>query len=156
MFGLRLFLLLKKEQTVFPMKEVSIIDKENENLQKILLGMDQFILFLQTIFRTYIDTWKKSFDFKGITKRIDFWYFLGVDFLILSLFVFVGGEVAATILFPYMVIGILPRLAIVIRRLRDADKSFFWLLILLVPGFGTLILWYQLAQPSKTDRRLSP
>ena len=125
MFGLRLFLLLKKEQTVFPMKEVSIIDKENENLQKILLGMDQFILFLQTIFSTYIDTWKKSFDFKGITKRIDFWYFLGVDFLILSLFVFVGGEVAATILFPYMVIGILPRLAIVIRRLRDADKSFF-------------------------------
>ena len=117
--------------------------------------MEQIILFLQTLFSNYIDVWKKSFDFKGITKRIDFWHFLALDFLVVSLLPF-GGEVGVSILFPYMVIGILPRLALVVRRLRDADKSLFWLFIFLVPGFGTFILWYQLAQPSKIDRRLSP
>ncbi len=118
--------------------------------------MNEFALFLQTIFSTYIDGWKNSFNFNGKTKRVDFWYFLGVDFLIISLFIIIGGEFANYSIFPFIVLGFLARLAIVIRRLRDAGKSLLWLFIILLPGIGTLILWYQLAQPSKVNRKLNP
>ena len=91
---------------------------------------------------------EKSFDFKGRTSRLDFWYFLGIDFLIFGLICAIGGQFAVYTLFPFIVIGLLPRLAVVIRRLRDGGKSLFWIFSLLIPAIGTLILWYQLAQPS--------
>ncbi len=107
--------------------------------------------FLSVIFNNYIVAWKRSFEFKGTTSRIDFWYFLGFDLLLLSVIATIGGRFGAILLFPYLVISMFPRLAIGIRRLRDAGKSLLWMFIILLPGIGTLILWVQLAQPTKRN-----
>ena len=43
---------------------------------------------------------------------------------------------------------LLPNLAVAVRRLRDTDRSGWWILILLIPIVGYLIFLYWLVQPS--------
>jgi uncharacterized membrane protein YhaH (DUF805 family) len=43
---------------------------------------------------------------------------------------------------------LLPNLAVAVRRLRDTDRSGWWILILLIPIIGYLIFLYWLVQPS--------
>ena len=76
------------------------------------------------LIESYRDYWKRAFDFKGKTKRNEFWWaFLGliivnqiISFLPESFNVFIG---------LYVLANIIPGLSINIRRLRDLGKR--WL-----------------------------
>ncbi len=46
---------------------------------------------------------------------------------------------------------LLPNLAVTVRRLRDIDRSGWWMLIALIPIIGYLILLYWLVQPSHVN-----
>ena len=86
---------------------------------------------LSSLLKNYATSWKKSFNFKGKTRRVDFWQFFGVDFLLLcllTLLLFFGdpsvegiGDAQFAIWSLFIALGFLPRISILIRRLRDAD-----------------------------------
>ena len=49
-----------------------------------------------------------------------------------------------------LVLGLfLPNIAVAVRRLHDINRSGWWLLVVLVPFIGALILIYWYAQPSQ-------
>ena len=71
---------------------------------------------------------KKAFDFKGITTRKEFGYFFLFDILIFLFLIFIDAVIFEYAFFTSIgfVLGIIPRLSISIRRLRDAGKSVWW------------------------------
>ncbi len=94
---------------------------------------------------SYIESWKRSFDFKGITKRIDYWHYFAVDSLVLFLLICLVENVVL----PFALISMIPRYAMANRRLRDAGYSGFWIFIILLPALGPIILISRLIQPTK-------
>jgi len=82
----------------------------------------------------------KYADFTGRATRPEFWWF--------ALFLFMGDLITITIMNLVWVIFslamLLPRLAVAVRRLHDIDRSGWWLLIVLVPlvGWIVLLVWY--------------
>ena len=118
--------------------------------------------------------WIKWKDFGGVTKRRDFWYFvqmqllgsLGIVLTILTaLIVFtvvVPIQEAATRLYALLhfayygvilacLVWIIPLLAAITRRLRDAGFNPFWVLIWGIPIYGWIALVILAAKPSKGD-----
>ena len=71
---------------------------------------------------------KKAFDFKGITSRKEFGYFFLFDILFFLFLIFIDAVIFGYSFFSSIgsVLGIIPRLSIGIRRLRDAGKSVWW------------------------------
>jgi uncharacterized membrane protein YhaH (DUF805 family) len=84
-------------------------------------------------------------DFDGRSDRPEFWWF-GLINLIVSLvlwgigvaaFGFATGELVAVL---YGLVTLLPALGVEIRRLRDTNRSGWWILIGLIPILGGIIL----------------
>ena len=87
----------------------------------------------------------KYADFSGRATRPEYWWFF--------LFVLLGS--AAASLLGDIVAGLftlatlLPSLAAGARRLHDTNRSGWWLLLLLVPLIGFIVLLVMLAQSTK-------
>jgi uncharacterized membrane protein YhaH (DUF805 family) len=82
----------------------------------------------------------KYVDFNGRASRPEYWWF--------TLFQLIVGALTAFIPFVGLVVTIgllLPALAVGTRRLHDTDRSAWWLLLILVP-FAGLVLIYFLCQ----------
>ncbi len=89
-------------------------------------------------------------DFKGYTSRKSFWLTyvatmilsVGLGGLILLLSSFgVGGITAGSIIGGLIGLAlVIPSLALCVRRLRDADKNPWLLLLALIPAIGSIIL----------------
>ncbi|MFD2172692.1 DUF805 domain-containing protein [Rhodobacter lacus] len=119
-----------------------------------------FFTAIKTCFRNYAG-------FRGRAPRSEFWWF--------GLFFFIGSALLAMIETRFLGFGavervpggwawqsnggpltglfalgmVVPLLAVAVRRLHDLGKSGWWLLISLVPFFGTLVLLYFYVQPSQ-------
>lgn len=68
--------------------------------------------------RAFAEMWTHIFDFSGRTRRSSFWGAVIVNFVVTFLLDFVPY---ANIL--YMVVSILPGIAISVRRLHDINRS---------------------------------
>ncbi|MDW9408559.1 DUF805 domain-containing protein [Sinorhizobium meliloti] len=89
----------------------------------------------------YINAMSRYFDFSGRSTRAQFWYY---HLILLGLAVvgaIVDGAitegqplVSAVIIITHYI----PSLAITVRRLHDADKSGWLVLLCLVPGIGVI------------------
>jgi uncharacterized membrane protein YhaH (DUF805 family) len=66
----------------------------------------------------------------------------------LSIIAGVIGKIGASLLSLYAVAAFLPGLAASIRRLRDTNRSGWWLLIMAIPLVGPIALLVFLAQES--------
>ena len=88
---------------------------------------------------------RKYGDFSSRSRRSEYWYW--------SLFVFLSSIILAIVdeLTTGFLLGtvfslvtLLPGLAVSIRRLHDIDRTGWWLLIVLIPIIGTIILivWF--------------
>lgn len=100
---------------------------------------------IQTCFRKYA-----SFD--GRATRPEYWWF--VLFLVLT-------QLAAELLSPalagiFVLLTLLPAVAVAARRLHDIDRSGWWQLIGFVPLIGWIVLIYWLVQPGKEPNRFGP
>lgn len=88
---------------------------------------------------------KKYIAFDGTAKRPEFWYF--------TLFTIIISLILGVVFFPlaglFNLIVLLPSLAVGARRLRDAGLSPWLLLLHLIVGIGTLIVFILCALPSK-------
>ncbi len=86
----------------------------------------------------------KYADFGGRAARPEFWWFF-----LFQVIVLVIAGVVSDILYGLVALGLLlPGLAVGARRLHDIGKSAWYLLIMLIPFIGWLVLVYFCAQPS--------
>lgn len=110
-------------------------------------------------FRTAVaEGFRRYVDFRGRSNRPEFWYW--------ALFALLGGVITGladqafldpsgrtSLLNSLFSLGtFLPSLAVSARRLHDIGRSGWWLLLLLLPiiGWIVLIVWY--CQPGDRDR----
>ena len=91
----------------------------------------------------YVGVLKKYADFTGRARRTEFWMFALFNFifsfalqLVEALF---GGPGVLSGLYGLAVL--LPGLAVGARRLHDTGRSGWWLLLLLVPVLGWIVLF---------------
>ena len=104
---------------------------------------------METAWLNYKTAFYRGTDFIGVSSRAEFWHFLGIGTLLG--FVLIVPCVVFPPLFLLLFVGwlggLLPYIALTIRRLRDAgyNPHFAWLY--LVP-LGGPIVWYMCAQPS--------
>lgn len=87
-------------------------------------------------------------DFEGRSRRREFWYFalfhfilsIGAAFLD-NLFGFTDlGTESGPIQVLFILIMLIPAIAVSVRRLHDIDKSGFWYLLIFVPIIGWIWL----------------
>ena len=118
-------------------------------------------------FSAQLRLWAGIFDYKGTSTRKEYWFaflfhaILGILAFfcmlissgILLLQVFLDAYILLTIvhyillipailIFFYLVISIIPWIALTVRRLRDAGKSGWWTFLLLFVGIGHIILLF--------------
>lgn len=111
-------------------------------------------------------------DFRGRSRRAEFWWFwlfmlvaYGVA-MVLDTVLGLGGQInryadagdgsyyagawgrGGILTLALFVLTFVPNLAVGVRRLHDANKSGFWLLIGIVPFIGGLVLLIFWVQPS--------
>ena len=98
----------------------------------------------------YFDAFKQFATFQGRSSRTAFWMFFLINLMVCI--AIIAFEVATNnpgwIDLIYSLVTLLPLLALAVRRIRDTGLSMWWFAVLLVPGFGVLILLILLAQPS--------
>lgn len=104
-----------------------------------------FIPYTSNIqFNYFIKGLRNSFDFNGRATKSEFWYF--VLFEILTLLVI--GIFSATLYALAALIMFIPATSVMVRRMHDIGRSWKWLLLVLVPLVGLVVL-YWLIQPSE-------
>ena len=104
----------------------------------------------------FVDAFKKAFDFQGRANRTQYWMFFLVYFIItfiLEAVMMRGGQnlgpIVGFILAIWFLVLFIPSLSIAVRRLRDAGKSPWWVLIVFLPVIGWIWLIILLCLPSK-------
>lgn len=99
-------------------------------------------------------------DFSGTMSRKDYWLAVvakfvitlgvaGISLLCSASMGMAGSLVGMAIIVIFNLAFLIPSLACMVRRLRDADKSPWWILIAKVPGIGALVLLIFLCLPSQ-------
>lgn len=90
----------------------------------------------------YIDAWKNYVNFQGRARRKAYWMFVLFNVIaavianVIDGVLGTGGILGAL----YGLAVLLPGIALGVRRLHDIGKSGWWLLIVLVPLIGPIIL----------------
>ena len=97
---------------------------------------------------SYIDMWINAFNFRGITKRRQYWIAVLINVLVFLSLSFVSAEA----MLIYVALAIIPFLSMTIRRINDTDHSLSVFLWLLVPILGEIILLFILASLSRADK----
>ncbi len=99
----------------------------------------------------YLDVLKKYAVFTGRARRKEFWMFALINFIISIVLTYVetlvGGPGIVGMLYSLGVL--IPGLAVSVRRLHDTSRSGWWLLVVLVPIIGPLVLLFFVVQDSK-------
>lgn len=120
--------------------------------------------------RAFGDFFKYYAYWSGRTGRKGYWYFIIGNFLVCTLLHYIDWMMAITLLgvsiaqaniftgfypltFIYILITIIPGLALSIRRLHDIDKSGWWVLLAALPVVGTLCLFVMACLPGRNSNR---
>ena len=100
----------------------------------------------------YLEVFSKFSDFSGRSRRSEYWMFTLIHWcILLSLYIwfFSGGDnpsmTPLIIAVLYLLVGVIPALAVTIRRLHDTGRSGAWFLISFIPFVGPIILLVFLA-----------
>jgi len=116
-------------------------EKKMENTKDENINNEKNVI---TFFDSIWTCFKKYSDFQGSASRSEFWWFFLFIILVASVLVLIN-EILGEI---FLILTLLPFLAVGSRRLRDVGKSAWELLYLLVPIAGLVILGIYWAQPS--------
>ncbi len=108
----------------------------------------------------YKEYWKGYVDFTGRTSVGGYWWAVLAHFLVALLLSFlvglVGGlsnnqHVVVSFLTTFWLVCLLPSLAIAVRRLRDAGRSWANLFWALLPIVGSIMLIVMLCKPTSSE-----
>ena len=113
----------------------------------------------------YLKVLSKYAVFGGRARRKEYWYFCLFNILI-SIVLAIIDRVAGTFIASgrigllgglYMLAVLIPSLAVTFRRLHDTNHSGWWLLIVLVPLIGAIVLLLFLVRDSQpSENRYGP
>ena len=107
----------------------------------------------------YLEVLKKYGVFNGRARRKEYWYFVLFN-IIISIVLAVIDGVAGTFSAEagmgllggiYILVVLIPSIAVSVRRLHDTNRSGWWLLIGLIPLIGGIVLLIFMVQDSKPD-----
>lgn len=91
---------------------------------------------------SYIKFWKNYTNFSGRARRSEYWYVVLANILIslVTIIPYVGQVVGAL----YMIAILVPTLALMVRRLHDLGKDWYYIFLLLIPLVGQIIMlvWF--------------
>lgn len=96
----------------------------------------------------YLEVFKKYAVFSGRAGRQEYWYFTLFNILV-ALLLRVMDQITGNLDYEtglgllstfYSLVVLIPATAVLVRRLHDTDRSAWWLLIVLVPLIGELVL----------------
>jgi uncharacterized membrane protein YhaH (DUF805 family) len=95
----------------------------------------------------YLKVLKNYVGFSGRARRKEYWMFTLFNLIalvvmsVLDRMLGLAGEAGVGILYTvYALAVLLPSLAVSVRRLHDIDKSGWWMLLVLVPFIGAIVL----------------
>ena len=90
----------------------------------------------------YIKALKSYTKFDGRARRREFWIFAMINFAIYILLAVGEGMINLTYLFSsiFVLVVLLPSIAVSVRRLHDTGKSGWWLLLAGLPVLGAIVL----------------
>ena len=105
----------------------------------------------------YLEVLKKYAVFSGRARRREYWYFVLINIIISIVLTGIDGVTAwpsaqtgmGLLSGIYSLAILIPSIAVSVRRLHDIDRSGWWLLIVLVPLVGAIILLVFAIQDSK-------
>jgi uncharacterized membrane protein YhaH (DUF805 family) len=109
----------------------------------------------------YIKAFKKYATFQGRAQRAEYWYFILFYTLGIFLFALIDGifgsfsDSASIGIFSglFMIINIIPTIAVSVRRLHDINRSGWWYLITFIPVIGPIIFFFFAIIDSKEDNQ---
>jgi len=103
----------------------------------------------------YIKVLKQYADFKGKANRKEFWLFVLINILVLTILSALLGQsdiyAARVIITLYFFATLIPSLAVTVRRLHDGGNSGWWILIGLIPVIGYVWLFILLIKGSRYE-----
>ena len=79
---------------------------------------------------SYISFWKRGLDFEGVSTVEEYWSVVLIEFIMLLIsLIFWNIPDFEIIIFLYMLVSAIPKIALSIRRLHDINKSGYYLLL---------------------------
>jgi uncharacterized membrane protein YhaH (DUF805 family) len=103
-------------------------------------------------FNWFFGAVKKYYDFSGRARRKEYWYFVLISTLILTALNLIENRLGTSQIAiasginigmasgVFMVLMACPFFAVSTRRLHDANRSAWWLLVNFMPVLGTLVM----------------
>jgi uncharacterized membrane protein YhaH (DUF805 family) len=91
---------------------------------------------------------RKYVNFDGCASRPEFWWW----FLFTVIVSLVCRRVSFVLSWVFSLVTLLPSIAVGVRRLHDANRSGWWILLYLLPVIGWIVLiifWVEPSQPSR-------
>lgn len=102
-------------------------------------GRPRLTMSFQHAIRTCLQ--HKYLQFNGRASRSEYWWFFLFSFLALQAAAVLDAAIGVLLFyFATALILALPTLSVCVRRLHDLDRSGWWILIVLIPFIGSLIL----------------
>jgi uncharacterized membrane protein YhaH (DUF805 family) len=78
--------------------------------------------------------------FSGRANRPQYWTFTLINVVVSLVFTMLNGLTHGVLAPLYSLFIVIPSLAVQVRRLHDINRSAWWLLIVLIPVIGSIIL----------------
>ena len=94
----------------------------------------------------------KYAEFDGQASRAEFWWFMLFVILVMTALLYVSEALSSI----FLIAVLLPLLAVGARRLHDIGKSGWWLLYMLVPVGGMVMLAFLWSQPGPKQKQPIP
>jgi uncharacterized membrane protein YhaH (DUF805 family) len=94
--------------------------------------------------KAYLSMWKRGIDFCGRSSRSEFWLVVSANFLLLVpiAILFFIGDPFQVIAYLYGAAACIPMLSILVRRLHDCNISGLWILLVILPFIGEIIVFF--------------
>lgn len=90
----------------------------------------------------YVKVLKQYFVFQGRARRKEYWMFVLISFIISIVLAIIENilGIASLLTTLYSLAVFLPSLGVSVRRLHDTGRSGWWILLVLIPLIGPLIV----------------
>ena len=95
----------------------------------------------------YLEAFRRFGDFKGRSRRKEYWYFFLFNLLASWLFLFIDyilgtystESMIGLVNVAYSLVALIPGLSVSVRRLHDTGRTGWWMLINFIPVIGWIV-----------------